>query len=98
MHKDLTNKDYRSWINLLCYYEKRSRKDIEEHQLFMLRNVWLKRALQTPGYQELYKTVGITDAKDIQTWRDFRKLPTIDKEMIRTGFTTKFTLKISPPG
>lgn len=82
VHKDLRNKAYCDWIEFLKSSEGWSRLEIEVHQLQELKKVVRYAYERTTGYRELYDAAGIhPDA--IASLDDFRKLPNIEKEMIR---------------
>ena len=82
VHKDLRNKAYCDWIEFLKSSEGWSKDEIEAHQLLELKKLVRYAYERTTGYRELYDAAGIhPDA--IVSLDDFRKLPNIEKEMIR---------------
>ena len=81
-HRDLRNKSYCDWIEFLRSSESWSRLEIETYQLRELQKLVRYAYEHTKGYRELYDSAGIRpDA--ITSLEEFRKLPTIEKEMIR---------------
>ena len=57
----------------------------EEYWIKGLRKT-VERVLPIPHYQESYRAVGITQAEDINSLRDFQKLPLTTKEDLRKNY------------
>lgn len=82
MHADLRNRHYVAWINFLKESEDYSKEQIEDYQLGELKRIVKYAYENTRGYRALYESFGITP-EAIQTAEDIRKLPFVEKEMIR---------------
>lgn len=57
----------------------------EEHELNAVRKT-VERVLHIPYYQERFKLAGISKAEDIQSLRDFQRLPLTEKEDLRKNY------------
>lgn len=57
----------------------------EEHELNAVRKT-VKRVLHIPYYQERFNLAGISEAEDIQSLRDFQRLPLTEKEDLRKNY------------
>lgn len=91
IHADLQNKHYVEWIRFLRESEGWSEEQIEEYQLTELKRMVGYAYENTKAYRALYESVEITP-EAIQTVEDFRKLPFVEKEMIRDdleGFSVR---------
>lgn len=82
IHWDLRNKYYVEWIKFLKESEGWSREQIEEYQLAELKRIVRYAYENTKAYRALYDSFGITP-EAIHAVEDFRKLPFVEKEMIR---------------
>ena len=82
IHADLRNKHYCEWIQFLRQAEGWSRDQIAEYQLNELRRVVRYAYDNTKAYRALFDSVGVAP-EEIETIEDFRRLPFVDKKMIR---------------
>ena len=92
VHADLRNRYYREWISFLKNSESWSKQQIEEYQLDQLKQVVKNAYENTPGYRKLYGRFGV-NPETIKDLGDFKKLPLVDKEMIRDNLED-FSLKV----
>lgn len=82
LHADLRNPHYLEWLGFLRRSESWGREEIEDFQLLELQRVVTHAYHRTSGYRELYHRAGITPDM-VRTLDDFRKLPFVEKELIR---------------
>lgn len=82
IHKDLRNRHYCEWINFLRETENWSRDQIENYQIEEIKRIVKYGYENTKAYRKLYNDAGV-NPEAIKTFADFRKIPFIEKEMIR---------------
>jgi phenylacetate-CoA ligase len=82
VHADLQNKDYVAWRQFLKDSDRWTRDQIADYQLRELKRVTRHAYENTAGYRALYQEAGVHPS-DIRSFEDFRRLPYVDKEMIR---------------
>ena len=92
LHADLRNKHYCDWLKFLKESENWKKDQIEEYQLSEIKRIVKYAYENSVGYHQLYNKFGITH-DSIKTIDDFRKLPFIEKEMIRDNLEL-FSIKI----
>lgn len=93
VHSDLNNTNYINWINFLKSSENWSTNQIEDYQLSELKRIVQTAYENTNGYHKLFDDHKISP-HDIASFEDFRKIPFLEKEMIRDrldDFTVKTT-------
>ncbi len=81
-HADLRNRHYCDWIDFLSEAADWDAARIADFQLEQLRAVITFAYQRTPGYRGLFDEVGITPPS-FKSFEDFRRLPFIDKELLR---------------
>lgn len=81
-HVDLRNRDYCRWVEFLRESDGWNRQHIEDYQLEQVRQAVKFAYENTRGYKALYDKFGVSP-DTIQTIDDLRKLPFIEKQMIR---------------
>jgi phenylacetate-CoA ligase len=89
-HADLRNKHYRAWVGFLKRVEGWSAEEIADYQLREIQRVIALAYEKTAGYRALYKSYGVSPS-EIETLENVRRLPLVEKEMIRDNlgaFTT----------
>jgi phenylacetate-CoA ligase len=82
VHADLQNKDYVAWRQFLKDSDRWTRDQIADYQLRELKRITRHAYENTTGYRALYQEAGVHPS-DIRSFEDFRRLPFVDKEMIR---------------
>jgi len=82
VHADLQNKDYVAWRQFLKDSDRWTRDQIADYQLRELKRITRHAYENTAGYRALYQEAGVHPS-DIRSFEDFRRLPYVDKEMIR---------------
>lgn len=82
VHADLQNEHYSNWLQFLRESENWSKEQVEEYQLNKRKRIVKHAYENTEAYRALYDSAGIIP-EAIQTVEDFRKLPFVEKEMIR---------------
>ncbi|MBN2651111.1 MAG: phenylacetate--CoA ligase [Spirochaetales bacterium] len=65
--------------------ETMSREELESLQIIKLREI-VASALKTDFYKERLNSIGLSDAKDIKGFEDFRKIPFTTKDDLRNAF------------
>lgn len=81
-HSDLNNTNYINWINFLKSSQNWSITQIENYQLSELKRIIQTAYENTNGYHQLFDDHNISP-HDIASFEDFRKIPFLEKEMIR---------------
>ena len=82
IHKDLQNEHYLNWRSFLKESEGWSREQIADYQLNELKRIVKYAYENTAACRRLYDDAGVTP-ESITTIDDFRRLPFVEKEMIR---------------
>jgi phenylacetate-CoA ligase len=82
VHADLQNKDYVAWRQFLSDSDRWTRDQIADYQLRELKRITRHAYENTAGYHALYQEAGVHPS-DIHSLEDFRRLPYVDKEMLR---------------
>ncbi len=82
LHTDLRNKHYCEWMQFLRDSEGWTKSQIGEYQLNQIKHIVKYAYENTKGYRRLYDKVGMAP-DELKTLDDFRKLPYVEKEMIR---------------
>jgi len=82
MHADLRNIHYCNWIEFLRSSESWSPDHIIQYQINSLKLAVESAYRNTIGYRRLYDEHGI-NTEDIKSFDEFRRLPLVEKEMIR---------------
>ncbi len=81
-HADLEKPVYVSWTKFLHDAEGWSKEQIDAYQLKEIQHIVQHAFENTHGYHALYERSGVKP-EDIRTIEDFRKLPYVEKEMLR---------------
>src|ERR1017187_9090342 len=82
VHADLQNKDYVAWRQFLKDSDRWTHDQIADYQLREPKRITRHAYENTAGYHALYQEAGVHPS-DIRSFEDFRRLPCVDKEMIR---------------
>lgn len=82
IHADLGNPHYVAWLDLLEKSEHWTLSQIADYQLSQVRRMVDYAYQNSSGYRELYRQHGVAP-DSIRTIEDIRKLPFVEKELIR---------------
>jgi phenylacetate-CoA ligase len=82
MHKDLSNRDYLSWLSFLRTSENWDESEIRDHQLSELKRIAKMAYNDTSGYRRSFESHGF-HPDSIQSLDDVRRIPFLTKQNIR---------------